>query len=119
MTYSLLCELEVLVVEVGAERTPNAVPKYVSDADKEAVTLRSLAGEENCCHSAYTVGLPEWDNAVNPVPADTVGVDEMANMPNTNSLEYTVFTGYTPIFVAPAADEVAGFVKGSKGFAGL
>jgi hypothetical protein len=54
---------------------------------------------------------------VNPVPVVTVGAEAIANMPNTNSFELTVFTGYTSIFVAPDDDEVAGLFEGSKGFA--
>ena len=110
--------VEELVVVTGADTTPKAVPKYGSVADKEAVTLRLLTGEENCCHSAYTVGWPEYENALNPVPVVTVEAEAIANIPNTNSLELAVFTGYTSIFVAPEDDEVAGVVEGSKGFAG-
>jgi hypothetical protein len=53
------CELEELVVTVGAELIPNAEPRKACALDKVALTAKLSAGTESCSHSANTVGVFE------------------------------------------------------------
>ncbi len=52
-------EVLLLVLVAGAGTIPNAVPRYTSEVDNEAETVRPLDGLASCSHSAYTVGVLE------------------------------------------------------------
>jgi len=66
---------EELLLVVVAGTMPKAVPRYTSDVDKVADTVKPVEALASCSHSANTVGVFECDKAVNPDSGVTVGFD--------------------------------------------